>query len=372
MAISLALLVLSFLPSIQAAEITTCPTGKCPESDNYCIYFFYGETCPHCAAIHPFVKDIASKYTKFTLKNYEIYYNSTNQELFQDFASRYKIERPGVPIIFIGERALIGETVIRKNLESTIKYYSENKPVCPLQYNRIESTQHDISPTEKIQLTLPAIILAAAADSINPCAFAVLIFLILYITTLGASKRTLKIGLIYILTVFIVYFLAGLGLLKAIQSIGITRIIFNIAAWIAILAGLINIKDFFWYGKGITLAIPKSKKPIIEKYVAKASISAAITLGILVALFELPCTGGAYLAILSLIAKNVYNLAIPYLLLYNLIFVLPLIIILLLIYFGLPAEKAEKFRLEKRKWLRLIIGLVMLALGLAMLMGIFG
>ncbi|MBI2047368.1 hypothetical protein HYT26_04385 [Candidatus Pacearchaeota archaeon] len=356
------------------AVLKSCETGKCPfsENDSYCIYFFYGETCPHCAYIHPKIQKLAEKYPNFTLYELEIYYNETNQDLFQDFVKRYEIEKPGVPAVFISNKALTGSNVIERELEANIIYFLENEPVCPLKYNKEEATAHEISPPKKIDLTIGAVILAALIDSINPCAFAVLIFLLLYITTLGASRRILKVGIAYILSVFVVYFLAGLGLLRAIQSIGITSIVFQAAALISIAAGAINVKDFFWYGKGITLAIPESKKGVIEKYVQKASLPAAIILGVLVSMFELPCTGGIYLAILSLIAKNAYAMAVPYLLLYNLIFVLPLIIILLAVYFGMPAGHAEKFRLEKRKWLRLIMGIVMIALGAAMLAGVFG
>ncbi len=354
-----------------AAEITSCPSAKCPDNSDYCVYYFYGEGCPHCAQVSPIIQELSEKYN-LTLHKLEIYYNSENQELYNDFVLRYKIERPGVPLVFIGSYALGGTEQIKKNLEEKIKFYKENTPVCPLQYNAQEANLHEISPAKKIELTLPAIISAAVIDSINPCAFAVLIFLLLYLTTLGASRRVLKIGVAYIATVFIVYFLAGLGLLTAIQSLGWTRQIFYVAAVISIVAGAINVKDFFWYGKGITLAIPKSKKPLIEKHIQKASFPAAIILGVLVSLFELPCTGGVYLAILSLIAKNAYAMAVPYLLLYNLIFVLPLLIILFAVYFGVSAEKAEKLRVEKRKWLRLFMGIVMIALGLAMIFGVFG
>jgi len=357
-----------------SAILKSCETGKCPlsENDTYCIYFFYGETCPHCALVHPKIQKLAKKYPNFTLYELEIYYNETNQEMFQDFVSRYGIEKPGVPAVFISNKALTGSSVIEKELEANIIYFLENEPVCPLRYNKEEATTHEISPSKKIDLTIGAVLLAALIDSINPCAFAVLIFLLLYITTLGASRRVLKVGIAYIISVFAVYFLAGLGLLRAIQSIGITRIVFQAAALISIAAGAINVKDFFWYGKGITLAIPESKKGVIEKYAQKASLPAAIILGVLVSMFELPCTGGIYLAILSLIAKNAYAMAVPYLLIYNLIFVLPLIIILLAVYFGMPAGHAERFRLEKRKWLRLIMGIIMIVLGAAMLAGVFG
>lgn len=366
------LVILAIVQPISAAEIGSCPTQNCPVDNEYCIYYFYGLGCPHCAEIAPYVDELMLKYQNFSFHKLEIYYNETNQNLFQDFVSRYGIARAGVPAIFMSSEAFIGNDQIKNNLETRIKFYLENPPICPLNYNGQEADLHDISPTTKIEVTLPALITAALIDSVNPCAFAVLIFLLIYLSTLGATRRTLKIGLVYIATVFIVYFLAGLGLLTAIQSIGLTGIIFKIAAIISIIAGLINVKDFFWYGKGITLAIPESKKPLIQKYISRASMPAAIILGILVALFELPCTGGVYLAILTLIAKNAYAMAVPYLLLYNLIFVLPLVVILLAVYFGVSADKAEKLRVEKRKWLRLAMGLVMIMLGLAMILGFLG
>jgi cytochrome c biogenesis protein CcdA len=220
------------------------------------------------------------------------------------------------------------------------------------------------------QLTIPAIIGGALIDSINPCAFAVLIFLLSYLWAIGSPRLILKVGLVYIATVFLVYFLAGLGILKALTFLGIAPIIYTVAAIILIFVGLVNVKDFFWYGKGFTLAIPESKKPIIQKYIHKASIPAAVVLGFLVSAFELPCTGGVYLAVLSLLANNETQLqAIPYLLLYNFIFVLPLFIILGLVYFGFSAGKMESLREEKRKWLRLLLGLGALVLGILMLLG---
>jgi len=339
-------------------------------TEPYNVFFFYGDTCPHCAEVEPLIKELSEKYSNFTFFSLEVYRNSTNAELFSDFIERYKIEKPGVPAVFISQDALIGVPQIKHNLEERLNYYLENKPICPLRYNNKEATSHEISPKSKIQLTFLAIIIAALADSINPCAFAVLIFLLLYLETLGANKRMLKVGIIYILAVFVTYFLSGLGLFTIIQKTGITSFVFRLAAIIAIIAGLINIKDFFWYGKGITLAIPESKKPLIEKYIKKASLPAAIILGILVSMFELPCTGGVYLAILALIASNAKALAIPYLLLYNFIFVLPLFIILFLVYRGSSIQKAEETRQSKRKWLRLIMGVVMLALGIAMLLGV--
>lgn len=219
-------------------------------------------------------------------------------------------------------------------------------------------------------LTIPALIGGAAIDSINPCAFAVLIFLLGYLLAIGSPKLILRVGLVYIGTVFVVYFLAGFGILKVLTTFNVAGVIYKIAGVILIFVGLVNVKDFFWYGKGFTLAIPESRKPLIQKYVKKASIPAAIVLGFLVSAFELPCTGGVYIAILGLIASHETQLsAVPYLLLYNLIFVLPLFIILGFVYFGFSAKKMEEWRGKNRRWLRLVLGLGSLVLGVLILWG---
>lgn len=219
-----------------------------------------------------------------------------------------------------------------------------------------------------MNITLPLIVGSAVIDSINPCAFAVLIFLILYLMTVQNKKKMLWIGLVYIFVVFLVYFAAGLGLLSFVRSISITKFFYFFTAALAIILGLINIKDFFWYGKGITLAIPKSQKERLDRYIKKATLPATIILGVLVAFFELPCTGGVYLAIISLLAdKESWWAAFFYLIIYNIFFVLPLLVILLAAYRGLPPEKIEKWRREKKKWMKLAIGLVLLALGAIMI-----
>lgn len=333
-----------------------------------CVYYFWGAGCRNCQEIKPLVEKIEKKYKEKTeFKKFEVYFNPEGRNLFWDFAKRYKVKDPGVPAAFLGNVYLGGRKAIEENLEDKINEFYKNVEsiVCPLGYKKQEGK---IETPKNLSLTLPVVILAAATDSINPCAFAVLIFLLAYLLALKAGRRILKVGLTYIAVVFIVYFLAGLGLLTFIQMTSFGRVFIKIAAAIAIISGLINIKDFFWYGKGITLKIPESKKQLIEKYIHKASIPAAVILGLLVSAFELPCTGGIYLAILSLLADKATRVnAIPYLLLYNFIFVLPLFIILFVVYKGVKPEKLEAWRKRKRKWIRLVMGLVMLGLGVWLL-----
>lgn len=380
--ILLFLLFVLLIASIASGEEECSPIAPCIDqgenqpaamntgSGSICIYFFYGQGCPHCARIEPLVEELVSKYPQVEIRRYEVYFNSSNQMVFKDFLSRYGVTVEGVPIIFIGDRALIGESSIRENLEPSILYFMEHEPVCPEDYNRIGGDGNSLSPGGKPALTVPVIVSAALVDSINPCAFAVLTVLLSYLVTLEDRRRMKVVGVAYILTVFAVYFVSGLGLLLFIQQLKLTKIVYIIAAIFAITAGGLNLYEAAGSKTKFTLSIPESKKALLKEYILKASIPAAIILGGLVSLFELPCTGGVYLAILGLIASRM-SLAegIPYLILYNTIFILPLLLILAVIYWGVSPASVETWRSGGRPIVRAIMGLAMLVLGVVMLLG---
>jgi len=341
------------------------------EAKKVCVYYFYGIGCPHCANVKPLLDELENKYTDLELHRLEIYQNKTNREFFDKFCSEYKIEKRGVPLVVIGDKYIMGDKPIIENLENEILKLLPEGAECPKPQSYediIDGNETSISPIEKKNLNISIIITAALTDGINPCAFSVLIFLLTYLLSIGRRKRILIIGFSYILAVYISYFAAGFGLLTIIQIAGITRIIYKTAAFIAIFVGLFNIKDFFWYGKGLSFKIPEVSKGTIEKYTRMATLPSAIILGFLVSSVELPCTGGVYLAILGMLADQVTKLqAIPYLLLYNFVFILPLIAIIIVVYFGIPPEKTEKWRESNKKWMKLFSGLLMAVLGIWML-----
>jgi cytochrome c biogenesis protein CcdA len=225
--------------------------------------------------------------------------------------------------------------------------------------------------TTNIPLPLIGMILGFLDGGFNPCALSVLFFLIAYLMALGSRKKCLKIGLIYSLMVFTVYFLFMYGFLKIIYIIGYLEVIKNIVGFVLIIFGIVEIKDFFFYGKWFSLEIPKFVKPTIEKLVKAATVSSALLLGLFVSLVEIPCAGAFPMVYITLLAsKNIQGVEnVLYLALYNLFFILPLIILTLIFYFGLAkVEEAEKKRLELRKYMRLVAGLIMIVLGIVILM----
>ena len=228
------------------------------------------------------------------------------------------------------------------------------------------------------QVTLGIIIAAALADSINPCVFGVLIFLLAYMTRVFKNTlRMLIAGFIYITAVYVTYFLIGVGIFTLAYTAGLAKPFYWFAASVAIAAGLFEIKDYFWYGKGFSLQMIPGAAERIKKY-SKAmekmetrhpllSLLVAAFLGIFVVFVELPCTGAPYLAILGMLSKGQYTSGIPLLLLYNLVFILPLFVIVGLVYIGHTSETLEKWRQENRGLMRLGIGLILLGLGAYMI-----
>jgi len=364
--IPLLILFFSLLSFAQASEM--CDEG----CKGICISYFYSPTCSACNNIKDFVNEIEEKYAEnMTLHRFNI----KQPESFEIYSSicsvqNLPLEQRGIPLIVTKEDFLMGTKKIRENFEPAIlRLIAENKTGCIEE----EICHENIGKGTNFQktITLPLIITAALADSINPCAIGVLIFLIGFLLLSSGKnyKRTLKIAGIYIFTVYAVYFLAGIGILEILARLTFLSIITKIFGFGVGILGLVNIKDAIQNKTRGTLAIPTKAKPLIEKWVYMASIPAAIILGIVVAAVELPCTGGMYLAILTLMANTLTrSAALGYLMIYNLIFVFPLILVTLLFAKGFEAEKLQDWMEKHKRKSRAIMGTVLMGIGVILIL----
>lgn len=214
------------------------------------------------------------------------------------------------------------------------------------------------------------IISAGLLDSLNPCAIAVLLIFIALLLTLKKSRKTIFIlGLTYILAVYLTYFVIGLGLLRTLHLFNIPQIFTKIIGWVLIIWGMVSIKDFLFPSLPFRLSLTLGSRQIIANYAQKVTLPATGLMGFLVAIFGFPCTGGIYLATLALLSSTeTYLQGILYLLLYNLMFVMPLIIIFLVTTNRFVAEKLINFNESKSRVFHLIIGLITLAMGLVLVL----
>lgn len=216
---------------------------------------------------------------------------------------------------------------------------------------------------------IPLVATAGFLDGIHPCAIAILI---LFIAFLLALQRTFKniffLGMVFIFMIFLVYLGVGVGLFSGIMFFGIPHFFAKFGSWLLIFFGAAYIKNALFPQLPIRFGMPKLLGPKIKYYLEKATLPAVIISGFLVGLCAVPCSGGVYVAITGLLAsKTTYFTGLLYLLLYNAMYIMPLIIILLLAANPLTLAKLAEFRQRHEKTEKLVMGLMMMALGAGIL-----
>ena len=217
--------------------------------------------------------------------------------------------------------------------------------------------------------SLIVILVAALLDSINPCAFSILFLSIGFLFSLGKNRQqVVRIGLTYILGIGLTYLAIGIIGLQILNYFSNSNVITTIGAIIMITVGMIELCGVLIPNFPIRLQIPNFTKGILAERVAKGmTFVGALVLGVLVGLFEFPCTGGPYLFVMSLLHGTEFVRGLVYLILYNLVFILPLIILLVLSSNGKVAETIDKMRREETKKFSLVVALLMIQLGVIIL-----
>jgi cytochrome c biogenesis protein CcdA len=231
---------------------------------------------------------------------------------------------------------------------------------------------------KKTELTITKIASLAAVDAINPCEFAVLLLMLVAILTYNPNnkKKVLLAGFAFALSVFVMYFIYGLIIVKLfqlIQSIMFIKIfLYKVLAIGAIILGILNIRDFINYRPGrLATEMPVMFRPKVKKIISRVTSPAgAFVVGIFVTLFLMPCTMGPYFIAGGILSSLQFMQTLPWLALYNFIFIIPMIIITLIVYGGLASvENLSGWKERNIKYIHLAAGLIMLALGLIMLLG---
>jgi len=318
-------------------------------------------------------QDIAEKvFSAFALPNSEVTSSQRNRITVLNNFEGFIFEFPGsilpeadeddainVAVIYLVE----GGIALNQDLSEQFK-----PPIEP-------SDQGPNASLSRFSSFLVLIVVSGLLDGINPCAFSVLLFFtaFLFVTSRGSleetRRRLLLVGAIYITGVYIAYLMVGLGIIRAIVITPFPHLVAKIGGLLVILLGAINIKDYFWPGRGLSLRMSTSQWAAVRKWIRKSTVPSSFVTGLLVSLFEFPCTGGIYVAILGMLAQQAtFTQGFLYLLIYNMAFVLPLIVLLLFV----SRRKVLRFSLEewqrrRGKGMRLMLGLVMVALGVFLL-----
>jgi cytochrome c biogenesis protein CcdA len=224
-------------------------------------------------------------------------------------------------------------------------------------------------------VSLPLVTIAGLVDSLNPCAIGMIILLLGYLVVFAQKpKKVLPLGLLYLAVVYFTYLGIGLFFYQAAQrfSLGPARLLFNKVLGGGLLAaGLINLKDSFFPQSPVHLEIPQKARPGLLKLVEKTSVLTTVVLAFLVTLLETPCSLPIYAGTATLLANSGLNKAavLAYFLYYNLLFILPLLLIVFLFWQGVEVVKIKEWEHKFKGKGRLAMGLLLLAMGAWLLFG---
>ena len=349
------------------------PSWSAPvHSDLPTMQFFWAENCPHCLQAKTFIEKLQREYPQLKVDSYEIWNNRKNFQKLIETSERFGNATVSTPTIVFGDNIWYGfppdtgqqiETAIAQHLTAT-KAPAAVSQTIPF-WGQIDDQQHS--------LTVLALVLGGL-DSFNPCAFFVLLFLLSLLIHAHSRRRMLLVGITFVCFSGIIYFLFMAAWLNLFLLAGNLHLLTAAAGGLAVLISLVNIKDFFFFKQGVTLSIPEQAKPKLfarMRRLVGADRLATVLLGTVILAvaansYELLCTAGfpmVFTRLLTLQHLPAWQ-HYAYLALYNLVYVLPLLVITITFSWTLGSHKLTE---REGRLLKLVSGLMMLQLGLALL-----
>jgi glutaredoxin len=359
------------------------------------VYFFSGVGCPHCKEEKLFLDGLKRTQTSLEIREYEVWHNRENAGLMARMLRAYGAPSSGVPVTIVAGRVFYGFTArTRAMIGATIEECGIVS--CDDPAERPGATVHSGQSTQTVPPTSPApagpdtsiaipvmgtldarnsslpllTLIIAGMDSFNPCAFFVLFSLLGLLTHARSRNKMFLIGGVFVFFSGFIYFLFMAAWLNLFLVMGHVALITTIAGCVSVVIAAINIKDFFLYKQGLSLSIPDSAKPELFDRMRRllrsgsfVSIMAGTTvLAVVANFYELLCTAGFPMVFTRILTLN--NLSVAayylYLVLYNAIYVIPLVVIVLA--FTLTLGKRQLSEWQGRV-LKLVSGTMMLGLG---------
>ncbi len=346
------------------------------------IYFFWSLSCPHCTAAHPYIEAIPQARPWVRLHSLELSRQPENVQQYQAMARTLGEDAASVPaLLFCGEMHVgwdgdetTGAT-IRSRLDDCRARVAGGVPTRAQAPAAAPISLPLFGALDPARLSLPALTLVLAGlDAFNPCAFFVLLFLLSMMAHQKSRTRMLVIGGVFVTISGLMYFAFMAAWLNVFQLFGHLAWVTLAAGALAVFVGAVNVKDFFVFEKGLTLSIPESRKPDIFRRTRNilgaenlpVMIAATAFLAIAANFYELLCTAGfpmVYTRLLTL-ADLSPAARYGYLAFYNLIYVLPLAVIVVVFARSLGARKLSE---REGRLLKLMSGVMMLELGALLL-----
>ena len=361
-------------PAPTAAPVT--PTSAPPII--HAVYFSQ-VGCDVCDRAERDLDWIEHQYPQLQVEHYDVReYAALNEYLAERVGLEERL-RLVAPSFFVGDAYLIGADVRAQPLRTVLEPYLETGAERFWEGYEEGSDEAERSIVERFRsLNVLAVVGAGLLDGVNPCAFATMIFLVSYLTIRKRARRELLLtGIAFTAGVFLAYLGIGVGLfrlldrLPALQAVG--RWIYLVTAALCLLLAWGSLGDYRKAKQGrlkeMTLKLPDrltkvNRKLIREGVSAHGFVLSSFALGMAVSLIELACTGQVYLPTIVFVlgVPGLRTRATLALVLYNLMFVLPLVVVFLLVYWGTTSQQLVAWMKRRTAGVKLATGVLFLLL----------
>ena len=321
------------------------------------IAYAFDPSCLECDRVTYDLNYLQSQFPNLVIRQFNVWEETASVEAIGERHGVPAEDRLRVPAVFVDDQYFIQEAITLSSLTAAIEHAGAQASAPPWEgLDEVAVASASSRIVERFgSFSALAVAAAGLLDGVNPCAFATIIFFISYLTLVGRGKReVLAVGIAFTLAVFLTYLAMGMGLAAIIERIGavstIARIIYGGTAIICIALAILCLWDYAKIRQGklgeIALQLPKSLKQRIHSTIRTHSrmrgfVAAAFGAGILVSVFELACTGQVYLPTIVFMT-SVAEMRLPalgYLVVYNALFVVPLIVVFAITYLGVSSQK---------------------------------
>jgi hypothetical protein len=351
--------------------------------------FFYQFGCKECERSYLLVRYLKSRHPNLTIREYDLT-KSKNKILFEAMAQRFGIpqERRLLPsTLFIGGSVLQAGGITTDSAERIVERLSKTGSPVPWDVKPEENAVAERSIIERFRRMGPLTVASAGLlDGINPCAFTTLVFLISYLTYIGKKGwAILLVGGAFTAGVFLAYFGMGLGafgFLGALSGLhGVARWVNVVVAAGAFLLSIVSFGDYLKAKRGelteMTLQLPGILKKQIHSAVRRnmgGHMAAAFGAGVVVSMLEVACTGQVYLPTIIFVTSlpGMRKSGVLYLLLYNLMFILPLAAVFIAACRGTSSQALSGLSNKHVPLVKLLTSLLFLGLTVGLWVAMLG
>jgi len=349
--------------SHQMARQQPPEAGRVPTDLPVNLVYFERPSCPECEKAKAALEELRSAFPGLQVVTVDLT-NSEEAALLNEAMceglSVPRQQRLVAPSVFGAKGALIGSDITGSALnELALKSRGWASPLVVFSGRETQAQTRLARAYEDLGILV--VISAGLLDGVNPCAFTVIIFFLSYLAYMGRSRREIAtVGIVFTAAVFVTYFAIGVGLAGLLStaeawSSTFRRVLYGATAVLVLGAALLSLRDAVLCLKGQTadlvLSLPKSLQSKIRLTISKRArlgltVLATAVLGGLVALFEFPCTGQVYLPVIVFGLQHLPQFVwgpVGWLLIYNLCFIVPLVVIFVAVLFGLTSERLTSF-----------------------------